>query len=332
MVSSMATIGMQLASSSMVPLLPPGAAPPGRTSKGATSLAPLDAPGQSRSNMFYGRSPTSQDTLHLTPLRVATPAEKARPTPPLMIVGAQTLTVRQTLKRDSNGLYNNRKVLKGFKNLVLTGLLGLFIPLLVVSLTFLGNAVKPFGDTVGFPLQVLVAFYPCSMLYHLLELLVGTMYLERDSWVFLEESEWFPTGRGQRPELGKQDSKLRKLAAWGSRQLVPKWEVPPSPNSTPSADRYSVSTMRGKLVDLSTGVCVEAVVTEPPEFIIPLAIHGSGVTCMLLKRPKNVSKNPAYIAKKVGMANFPTYVLAQMDKETNRTIIVSSEDEKARRR
>jgi len=46
---------------------------------------------------------------------------------------------------------------------------------------------------------------------------------------------------------------------------------------------------------------------------------------MLLTRPKNVSKNPAYQAKKVGMASFPTQILAQMDKEPTRTIIVSSD-------
>ncbi|KAJ7348671.1 hypothetical protein DFH08DRAFT_808400 [Mycena albidolilacea] len=298
-------------------LLPPGAAPPNRGSKHGTPLtaAPI-APHRnvsSRDGMSLRPVRTRRDAI---PLAAFPPsAEKQRPTPPLMIVRAQTLTLREILKRDPNGLYNNKEVMNGFKNLILLLLFVLFIIIAVVLVIVLPSG-TPTNDsnTIRTLLPILVPLYVCTMLYQLLELLVGTMYLERDGWVFLEKSDWFRPG--QRPELGNQDRR---------RQLVPEWEEPPLPERPQHFARFTVSTTRGKLVDLSTGVCVDAVVTEPPDFIIPLAIHGSGVTCMLLKRPKNVSQNPAYQAKKVGMANFPTYILAQMDKATDRTIIVSSE-------
>src|ERR1700761_3138733 len=107
----------------------------------------------------------------------------------------------------------------------------------------------------------------------------------------------------------------------GDRQLVPKWESPHHQHW----NEDSVETFTGRLVDLSTGVCVDAVVTERPDFVLPLAIHGTGVSCLLLKRPKNAAKRPVYWAKKVGMANFPTYILAQRDKESDHTVVVGSD-------
>ncbi|KAF8168839.1 hypothetical protein K438DRAFT_1856218 [Mycena galopus ATCC 62051] len=45
--------------------------------------------------------------------------------------------------------------------------------------------------------------------------------------------------------------------------------------------------------------------------MVPLAIHGSGVTCMLLERSEDVAKDPTFSARKVGMANLPPYILSQ---------------------
>ncbi|KAF8175682.1 hypothetical protein K438DRAFT_1847521 [Mycena galopus ATCC 62051] len=45
--------------------------------------------------------------------------------------------------------------------------------------------------------------------------------------------------------------------------------------------------------------------------MVPLAIHGSGVTCMLLERSEDVAKDPTFSARKVGMANLPSYILSQ---------------------
>jgi hypothetical protein len=245
-----------------------------------------------------------------------------------MIVGAQTLTLRETLKRDPKGLSNNKAEMKGVKNLVIFLLI---VVVIVAALAIVASGAEP--------LFIVIPAYGCLMLYHFLELLVGTMYLQRVGWIFLKDSDWEFSLNGQQSELGNEDSHLRKLTSWGThmllvlitssdlpscagdRQLVPKWEPPHHQRR----DEDSVTTVTGRLVDLSTGVCVDAVVTEPPDFVLPLAIHGTGVSCLLLKRPKDAAKHPVYWAKKVGMANFPTYILAQTDKESDRTIVVGSD-------
>ncbi|KAF8193862.1 hypothetical protein K438DRAFT_1516462, partial [Mycena galopus ATCC 62051] len=130
-------------------------------------------------------------------------------------------------------------------------------------------------------------------LYCFVELLVSTMYLEREGWVFLEDSMW---GDNLEAKLGEQDNNLRTLTHWGDRQLVPQWEFP---------GRRPCFT--AKLVDLCSRVYVEAVVVSRPNAMVPLAIHGSGVTCMLLERPEDSEKEPNIVAKKVGMVNLPTY-------------------------
>ncbi|KAJ7480348.1 hypothetical protein B0H11DRAFT_1661310, partial [Mycena galericulata] len=83
-------------------------------------------------------------------------------------------------------------------------------------------------------------------------------------------------------------------------QLVPEWEAP--------GKRPSFS---GKLVDLGNRVYVDVIVVSRPNAVIPLAIHGSGLTCMLVDRADGRAKAPAFFAKKVGMCNIPPYALAQ---------------------
>ncbi|KAJ7203465.1 hypothetical protein C8J57DRAFT_1153203 [Mycena rebaudengoi] len=290
------------------PLLGPGPAPP------APGFATVAPPRNSFSRMlswifFWRRTRPSYVFLaSLTPSSAS--AEKPSLTPPLMIVGAQTLTLRETLKRDPKGLSNNKAEMNGVKNLMIFLLIVVVIVAALVIVSLTAN-----------PLFIAIPAYGCLMLYHLLELLVGTMYLERVGWIFLKDSNWEFSVDSQQSELGNEDSHLRKLTSWGDRQLVPKWEPPRHQRR----DEDSVKTGTGRLVDLSTGVCVDAVVTEPPDFVLPLAIHGTGVSCLLLKRPKNAAERPVYWAKKVGMANFPTYILAQTDKESDRTIVVGSD-------
>ncbi|KAJ7126258.1 hypothetical protein C8R44DRAFT_566033, partial [Mycena epipterygia] len=83
-------------------------------------------------------------------------------------------------------------------------------------------------------------------------------------------------------------------------QLVPRWEAP---------GRRPWFT--GKLVDLRSKVYAEMIVVGRPNAMVPLAIHGSGVTCMLLERPEDSEKDPTSSANKVGMCNVPPYMLAQ---------------------
>ncbi|KAJ7192282.1 hypothetical protein GGX14DRAFT_323970, partial [Mycena pura] len=127
--------------------------------------------------------------------------------------------------------------------------------------------------------------------YRMVELLVSTMYVERDGWVFLRESKW---GEKLELKLGEQDSHLRTLKPWGSKQMIPKWSAPSQ-------------SFRGKLLDLKTCVYTEAIVVDVPNAIVPLAVHGSGVTCMLLERGEDQDKKSNLIARKVGMCNLPPY-------------------------
>ncbi|KAF7369894.1 HET domain-containing protein [Mycena sanguinolenta] len=206
--------------------------------------------------------------------------------PPLTIISGEMLGFRtKPLKRDSLGLYNNEEM-KGVKILAFW---------VAVVLAIISSIVTVKQLKVG-----LALYYLTAILYCMLELLVSTMYLEREGWVFLEDSMW---GDKLEAKLGEQDNNLRKLTHWGDRQLVPQWEVP--------AIR---SSFTGKLVDLRSRVYVDTIVVSRPNAMIPLAIHGSGVTCMLLEREEDSEdshKEPNIVAQKVGMCNVPPYIFAQ---------------------
>ncbi|THU93632.1 hypothetical protein K435DRAFT_779759 [Dendrothele bispora CBS 962.96] len=97
---------------------------------------------------------------------------------------------------------------------------------------------------------------------------------------------------GSNPEriLGRIDHGLGELSEWGDRQMAPTWDAP-----------SGVPYMRGHLVDLRMGIKVRVVVTGRPNSMVVLAVHGSGVTYMLLNRPPGVDS----VAEKLGMANLP---------------------------
>ncbi|KAJ7214194.1 hypothetical protein C8J57DRAFT_1601702 [Mycena rebaudengoi] len=123
------------------------------------------------------------------------------------------------------------------------------------------------------------------------------MYLEREGWIFLPEAQW----PGDPQEcLGEQDSNLRTLVNWGQRQLVPEWEAP-------RRRRW----FKGKLVDLRNRVWVDTIAVGRPNAMMPLAIHGGGVTCMLLDRAKDLEMDVTLGSQKVGMTNLPPYALSQ---------------------
>jgi hypothetical protein len=84
----------------------------------------------------------------------------------------------------------------------------------------------------------------------------------------------------------------------GKSQLVPIWQ-----NSTSAG-------VAGRLVDLEHGIYIETSVVEKPNVIVPIAIHGNGVTCLLLNR-KTRTHEQLFGAQKVGIANFPSHILAQ---------------------
>lgn len=119
---------------------------------------------------------------------------------PLTIIGGQALGLRSTrLKRDQYGLYNNDEM-KGIRTLSSWITMGLVT---ISTLIFL-----LLSALAGIGLYGLTAVLHCC-----LELLAGTMYLEREGWAFLEEVQ---LGNELEKKLGDLDHNLRTLRHWGS--------------------------------------------------------------------------------------------------------------------
>ncbi|KAJ7486660.1 hypothetical protein FB451DRAFT_1026531, partial [Mycena latifolia] len=187
---------------------------------------------------------------------------------PLTTIAGETLGFRpKPLKRDAYGLYTNEEM-KGLK--ILTFWTAFVLVILSTSIASSGNL----GG--GLALYYITAIVSC-----IVGLLAGTMYLDREGWIFLEDSQW---GEKFQEKLGEQDHNLRTLTHWGSRllkTLVPRWEAP---GRRP--------WMASKLIDLHSRVYVETAVVSRPNALVPLAIHESGVTCMLLERPEATPRTP----------------------------------------
>ncbi|KAF9450785.1 hypothetical protein P691DRAFT_809479 [Macrolepiota fuliginosa MF-IS2] len=141
----------------------------------------------------------------------------------------------------------------------------------------------------------------------ILELLVGTMFVEKDTWIVIEDH--IAPGRDAYRWLQTQDPTFDNASEWGSRQLIPQWD-PPHPRG-PSPPGNLPHPYAATLIDLRTGVLTRAAVTSRPNDMVLLAVHGGGVTCMLLDRDEKAVK--ATVAVKVGMANLPPFVLAQAE-------------------
>jgi hypothetical protein len=226
------------------------------------------------------------------------------PEPILSIVGPKSVTLTHWLQRDSAGLYHNREM-RSLKRWAL----GIYIVLLIVSFIILAVSLP-----VGFAL-----IYIFTFLYVLLELLVGTVFVEKDIWVAIEDHTVI--GRDVYRWLRTQDPTFDELAIeWGARQLIPEWDIPQAVPSPPGAPPRPYALT---LIDLRTGVLTKAAVTKRPNGLVALAIHGSGITCMLLDRNEKEAK--ATTAVKVGMVNLPPFVLAQA--EESGTVYVGSHSE-----
>ncbi|PBK66135.1 hypothetical protein ARMSODRAFT_370554 [Armillaria solidipes] len=213
---------------------------------------------------------------------------------PLSIIGSQTIGLRASLKRDPFGLYTNEDM---------TGLAGLSVCILVLVWSIGLSTIK--RD----PFLGIAIIWLGSISFAILEMLVGTIYLERDGWIFLSDKVW---GHAPQQSLGEQDPKLAKLIKWGKRQLIPSWSLSDEKESN------------GTLVDLNSRVMVKVVVTGKPNAMIILAIHGSGVTSMLVDRKEELHE----LVRKVGMCNVPPYVLAQTVRSGTICVGVSSENKK----
>ncbi|KAK0222257.1 hypothetical protein IW262DRAFT_1482368 [Armillaria fumosa] len=208
-------------------------------------------------------------------------------TTPLCIIGSQTVGLRDSLERDPFGLYNNKDM-----RLLRWASWWLLILSWVLGFKAISTSLTPF----------LAVVYISSCVFTILEMVVGTIYLQRDGWIFLYDSIW---GSDPQHRLGMQDPKLAELIEWGDRQLIPNWSQP---------DDAEKKRATGTLLDLKNRVMIKVVVSDEPDIasnkpnaLIALAIHGSGVTFMLANR----TDNPNDIVRKVGMCNVPPYILAQ---------------------
>jgi hypothetical protein len=79
------------------------------------------------------------------------------------------------------------------------------VALVIISLAILFSG----NIQAGFLLYEVTA-----LIYCIVELLVGTMYLEREGWIFLEEELWGDFEK-LRVKLGDLDDNLRSLRHWG---------------------------------------------------------------------------------------------------------------------
>ncbi|KAF9444537.1 hypothetical protein P691DRAFT_796425 [Macrolepiota fuliginosa MF-IS2] len=240
-----------------------------------------------------------EDRGRLTPLLTAIPATlHDRVTnatiPILSLTGAKTIELDHMLQRDSGGL-ERQPEMQALRSL------GLLIWMFLIILGFILSAVI---GGVG-----LLIFWVASILYVILQLLVGTIYVRKDTWVVIED--YRAPGHDAYRLLQSRDPSFTRAVEWGERQVAPKWDVPYSmeprtsvPQARGGAHPYPVT-----LIDLSTGVAVRALVTARPNDIVTFAVHGNGVTCMLLDRDQDAQM--ATISVKVGMANLPPYVMAQ---------------------
>ncbi|KAK7029466.1 hypothetical protein VNI00_014499 [Paramarasmius palmivorus] len=215
----------------------------------------------------------------------------------LNIVDAKTIGLHPDLKRDSKALFRNpharvRKIVS--------------VTLLVISWII---AIAMYASAVTNPNLAAGAtalLWISSIVFNFFRLTIGTMYLERSGWVFLSEKKWNDGSKGDavwgsQPEklLGQLDRSLDgRIVEWGEKQMAPRWDVPCS--------QY----MRGHLIDMRNGIKVRVVVAKKPNAMVVLAVHGCGVTYMLLNRSDDAND----VAEKVGLANLPPFTLAGTDR------------------
>ncbi|PBK58362.1 hypothetical protein ARMSODRAFT_1036634 [Armillaria solidipes] len=143
-------------------------------------------------------------------------------------------------------------------------------------------------------------------------MVVGTIYLQRNGWIFLDHSHW---GDELQSSIGRQDPNLAELFEWGESWLIPTWSPPSGKDK-----QYA----RGSLLDLDNRVMVKVVVTDKPNALISLVVHGSGVTSMLVARKAVLG---TVMIRKVGMCNLPAYVLAQTNRSGTLCVGVPLENE-----
>ncbi|KAJ7754579.1 hypothetical protein B0H16DRAFT_1418338 [Mycena metata] len=211
-------------------------------------------------------------TERCTPLAIAFPVFSESGVP--LAIHGQVVNFT-TPQRDLNGLYTNNDM-KGVRNLVWT--------IAVIFLTISALLWLSGQYTASKIIYIVTA-----MLYRIVELLAGTIYLVRSGWVFLEDAQW---GR-----LGNLDPTLHNLDSWGDPQCSPQWR--------PSGRRPYFTA---KLVDLRRRVYVDVIVVSRPTSMVLVASHGSGVTAILTSPHADPNQRRIGAARKAGMCHLPMYI------------------------
>ncbi|KAF5348895.1 hypothetical protein D9756_009826 [Leucocoprinus leucothites] len=229
----------------------------------------------------------------LEPLSTAIPAkfrDEARKTlqPVLSIIGPKSVKVKHMLRRDDSALFRNPEM----------RILKMYSITIAATLGFIGLFLL-FNFRVGLPI-----IYVACVSFTTLELLVGTIYVKKDGWIVYEDRLGDPISF-----LAARDFSYRNTTEWGDRQLIPKWDVPTK--QLESAGEHIPRPYGVTLINLQTGVYTKAMVTGRPNNMVILAVHGGGITCMLLQREEKALE--AKVSVKVGMVNVPPFVLSQAD-------------------
>ncbi|KAJ7754577.1 hypothetical protein B0H16DRAFT_1542834 [Mycena metata] len=208
-----------------------------------------------------------------TPLAIAFPVFSTSDVP--LAIHRSEMVHFATLRRDPNGLYTNKEM-QGVKDLT-WGLA--IISLAVVALL---------GRTERYTASIIL-YIVIALLYRLVELLAGTIYLVRSGWVFLEDEV--------EARLGKLDPTLHTLDSWGEQQFSPRWQPP-----------QHRPYFAAKVVDLRRRVSVDVIVVSRPTSMVLLALHGPGITAMLITPHVDPNQRRIGAARKAGMCNLPLYI------------------------
>ncbi|KAH8825767.1 hypothetical protein DL96DRAFT_1609805 [Flagelloscypha sp. PMI_526] len=159
--------------------------------------------------------------------------------------------------------------------------------------------------------------------YALVRLVLGTMCVNMEGWVCWDEPD--DVGDVDKIHFSRRRSQFRTWDA--DHNLAPEF---PLPDNMPSRNIV--------IFDLKHRVRVSVQIplaAKKPSYMIPIALHGSGITCMLIADQEEDSEEDDdddviedYVWAKVGMIHLPTYILAEA--KAVRTLLVGGRRPKPR--
>ncbi|PVG04937.1 hypothetical protein CPB86DRAFT_721520 [Serendipita vermifera] len=225
--------------------------------------------------------PPAAGNERLEPLVTAFPVPEG-----LFLMRPRIIGLRSKLTRDLLGLYHNKELFPIQVIAVLGSVVAFFsIP---ISLIFMLIS-RAAGN---FALTSCMALFLFSFLINFIGM---TLYIERDGIILLPDAE---DTKSAAAHMGERDKKLSELKDWGDDQLVPTWKS--------SLEEGQVK--KATFVELAAGVSISFLMRRSgkklPNALVPLAIHGCGITCLVLHH----HDDPFEPAIKLGIVNMPPYI------------------------